>query len=709
MLDHYDVIIVGAGLAGLTAAYELGRRNQRVLVLEAAEQPGGKIITRRWQDRVYECGALFALRQDALPLPIEAGDLYSEDYPIGVFSNSRLVAGDSVMSCLEPLGLGLREILVLDHFFDSASPQPGLIGDEVYAALDAFFRVIHPGALSDYVPARRRDGLACHNVAHYANGNQPVITGLVAHTAADIRTGCRVTQVRPENSGVSVHWLAHTAEHRASADWVVLATPAPDAKRLTAGLTNVATSFLAQVRYGKGIVVILGLRATALQPFAYIVLPASPVNTLVFHHHTQVPGEMIVTAYVVAEQAAGYWDARDDELAELVRAQINALNIGLVAPENVMFSDVYRWRAVGPIITAETYAGFSNACLQPAERMVLAGDYTWWDKHQMPYGTHAAIASGKRAAEMICAETSRVSVTRFQPAPLAQTLVTLLTDQGPQMAGCVEDGAIAYYGLLLQAEPNIELERYLLGEAEDGLWSYHQGYGVTSLDSALVMEGLLATGRHVSLLNYSAERLVAEFFNRDQGGLSTIPHTRSGRALYWRGTDCPATGYGAWLLAQIAPARYADTINQCADYLGRKQNISGSWPGKWFPSETIPIFYAVRLLASQGAVYEPSCRRARIWLWGQQRRDGSWLGSVIESAAAILALCILGDSTDVIRRGAAWIQSRHSGVGWAGEPILQYWFEDGDKKTLYHASDYGKITTAWATLALRQAERSLKM
>lgn len=44
-----DIIVVGAGISGLAAAQELTRQGYRVLVLEARDRVGGRLITNlRW-------------------------------------------------------------------------------------------------------------------------------------------------------------------------------------------------------------------------------------------------------------------------------------------------------------------------------------------------------------------------------------------------------------------------------------------------------------------------------------------------------------------------------------------------------------------------------------------------------------------------------------------------------------------------------------
>ncbi|MEP6763956.1 MAG: NAD(P)/FAD-dependent oxidoreductase [Gemmatimonadaceae bacterium] len=51
--DRYDVIIVGAGLAGLSAAQSLLKAGKRVLVLEARNRAGGRVWTRRDEHTSY--------------------------------------------------------------------------------------------------------------------------------------------------------------------------------------------------------------------------------------------------------------------------------------------------------------------------------------------------------------------------------------------------------------------------------------------------------------------------------------------------------------------------------------------------------------------------------------------------------------------------------------------------------------------------------
>ena len=705
--EHFDVIIVGAGLAGLTAARELTRHHKQVLILESQAQPGGRIATSCRDGVVYEKGALFAFDPKWLDFTVNSGPLLPADHPIGLFHNATLYSGESVAACIHNLTDEQRNLLTIPAFLDAVTPLAAMIGEDIFCALNAFFQVIHPGDILQYVPARRRDSLIRHQTHRFAQGNQSLIEALIPQSGADIRYSCPVTAIEelPAQSIVRVQWeTAASPAQYATADRVILATAAPQARSLIpAHLRNSATDFLSRVHYGAGIAAIVNVVNCDFTQYAYIVTPHGMANTVVFHRQPGKPRDVLITAYIVAEKADHCCAMDDNSLLQLVIAELNGFEIGTVNHDNIKWSDIVRWPAVGPIISPQTYERFSTSCLFPMNNVILAGDYTWWDHRQMPYGMQAAIDSGQRAGQIAISNMIQKPLSNSCGTPLAITSISSITDDGPRLLDTIEDGTIAFYGWILSVQPDDQIEQHLLNEAQDGLWAYQQGYSPTSLDSALVMEGLLSTGRHRSLLRQSAQRLIEEFFDHDAGAFWTIPVGKSGRAPYWQGADCPSTAYCGWLLQQIDPHAFKDIIAQCVTYLKRKQKISGSWPGKWFPSKTIPLFYSVRFLAACDQAFSPACLRAQQYLQSQQKQDSSWSGSVIETSAAVLALCHIDQRSERVTAALRWLREQTTGNGWGTEPILEYWFEDPNQRTTFYTRDKGQITAAWATRALQTA------
>jgi oxygen-dependent protoporphyrinogen oxidase len=70
-----DVAVIGAGIAGLAAAYELQRRGVSVRVLEACSRPGGVILTERFDGWVIDAGpdSLLVQKPAAVSLCRELG------------------------------------------------------------------------------------------------------------------------------------------------------------------------------------------------------------------------------------------------------------------------------------------------------------------------------------------------------------------------------------------------------------------------------------------------------------------------------------------------------------------------------------------------------------------------------------------------------------------------------------------------------------
>lgn len=62
MTNTYDVVVIGAGLAGIAAALRLNKQGYKVLVLEQSDTFGGKLGTIEWEDYRWDKGpSLFTL------------------------------------------------------------------------------------------------------------------------------------------------------------------------------------------------------------------------------------------------------------------------------------------------------------------------------------------------------------------------------------------------------------------------------------------------------------------------------------------------------------------------------------------------------------------------------------------------------------------------------------------------------------------------
>jgi len=92
-----DILILGAGMAGLTAARTLAEAGRRVTLLEAANRVGGRIHTIREANEIIELGAEFVHgKPPELWSFIEEANLetYELDGSMLTFEDSRLQSRD---------------------------------------------------------------------------------------------------------------------------------------------------------------------------------------------------------------------------------------------------------------------------------------------------------------------------------------------------------------------------------------------------------------------------------------------------------------------------------------------------------------------------------------------------------------------------------------------------------------------------------------
>ncbi len=208
------VAVVGAGLAGLSAAWELQQAGVDAVVLDAGRRPGGMIVTERRDGFVVEGG----------PDGFLAAEPDIQDLARAVGIEERLV--DQVAR-----GAALWTGRRLEPLAEGKAAE--LLGIQVNANAGTQFRT-------------------------FAAGMAELVEALVACLVPRLRTTQGVTAIAPAARG----WrLSFTGASSLDAEAVILAVPAWVAARLLAGLGVSAARELDTVLYAPSITVSLAYRA----------------------------------------------------------------------------------------------------------------------------------------------------------------------------------------------------------------------------------------------------------------------------------------------------------------------------------------------------------------------------------------------------------------------------------------------------------------
>jgi predicted NAD/FAD-dependent oxidoreductase len=704
--SQFEVVIVGGGLAGLSAAFEL--RGRQVLLLEKEPRLGGRVHTKQRDGLSYELGALFAYPVGALPRSRTPSPVVPGVSRVGLSQRGRVTFGATVSELVKAL--------------DGANSP---------LAEQAFFGVIHPGEMAEYVPNRQNDWAITYSTSRSEAGNRELVTALAEESRASILLDARATRVREVHDRVEVDYSTGGRHKTARARAAIVATPANATAQLLGDL--VKDSPIRRVRYAPGLVVVLGVRGGALEPFGYVASPDAGLSAV----FSSVQGDTrVLTIYYARREIAPLSGLATEQVVARTVERVNALGIGKLATADVAFSDVQHWPSLGTIISADPYEEWTPEATRPTKAIFLAGDYTHWNVQQMPYGMPAAIGSGREAGRaaldylsgrkprapaaapvsvadeakpaaptptetfMLHAALGLPTPRASEQAPLTTCEVFRLGDQAPAYVGQLAEGSVAPYGILLLGKSDAAIAQRLLRARVNGLWEYSPGYGTTAADSALVLEGLFAAGVDRAILIDSLTRIRDEFYDRESGAFTTI---KRGRAAYWTGPSNDTTAQIAYLMQSIAPDRFAQEIASAARYLLAHQEQRGDWKGRWYPSWVLPTSYAVRFLsAAAGKEQRAAIERALGFVARLQRADGSIAGSTIETALSVMALKAAGTHPEVLKRAEAWLRARTPRGIPAGEPVLYYWFDDPKRgRAFFTCRDRGRLAAAWAEAALR--------
>ena len=421
--SSFDIVVIGAGMAGLTAARALAEAGQKVLVVEAQDRIGGRILTRHVGDETIELGAEFIHgRPPELWALIEEAELatYERSGAQVSFEEGALKdSGDAMDEVFDPLeklesfdGPDLSFAEYLDREKVPQEDRSGMIGYvEGFNAAD--HRVISAASLGAQQKAEDATGTD-HNY-HLRGGYDQLpdyLARRIAEYGSKVMTGARVSEIRwrPGRAEVTTsagRFVAGSAVVTLPLEVLqsnaVTISPRPDAVLKAASHLRMGQArrftLLFRERFWENL---------APQPqmselsflFAFPEMP--PVW---WTPHPKV--SCTITGWVGGPQSAALAGLDEDELGHMACATLARM---FSLDENVVHS--YRrgchshdWQQDPFALGAYSYVAkggldASRQMSEPvADTLFFAGEHTDVTGH---WGTvHAAMRSGLRAAEQV--------------------------------------------------------------------------------------------------------------------------------------------------------------------------------------------------------------------------------------------------------------------------------------------------------------------
>jgi len=431
------IIVVGAGLSGLAAAYRLEQAGHTVQVLEAADRPGGRCGCLRTHGFVVDTGPeISAGSYDRfLELARNAGliDAIVETSPvISSMRGGRMIDIDTskpLSAAFTPLlSWGAKLHLAWGFFkhrkliksanafnltelawFDDPATNAEVFSVHAFGReaaeylIDPLMRTLgggHMGTVSAAVTLGALNSWSAPMVT-ILGGLYRVPEGIAGQL--DVVYGAKVTSVSETNNGIAVTYLdGDGTSQRISADRCVIATQYDDAERLWPALKDYAGDYSEQLKFARLMDVKLGYSApTHSKAYAAQVATVENDEILMFAlSHNKAPdrappGHSLFTVYTEHDKYDRFSGMSDDDIIAWARGQMEALY-----PE-IKGHFVFGWVQPQPKTVCYSDPGFyrrTAALLRdiPADSKIqLAGDVFGAGSME------AAVVWGERAADRV--------------------------------------------------------------------------------------------------------------------------------------------------------------------------------------------------------------------------------------------------------------------------------------------------------------------
>ncbi|WP_345802959.1 NAD(P)/FAD-dependent oxidoreductase [Microbacterium sp. AZCO] len=428
-MEHFDTIVVGAGVSGLTAARLLTRGGQRVAVLEARDRVGGRVWTVRHEGHITDLGAswIHGITDSPVAAAAEAFGMPTVEFTVGGYQpDSRPIA------YYGPDGRRLTDAEAQAFIDDIHAVDEALLSVVADSDRDASYRDVTEGALArqgwdpervervrEYLEHRSEEqygawieDLAAHGLDDDSIDGDEVVfpegyDRLPARLAdgLDVRLTHEVSRVAWSQDSVVVR----SSRGDFSADAVVVTVPvgvlqSPDFV-IDPPLPEPVSGALNRLRMNAFEKVVLRFPSKFWDDGVYAIRQQGPEGRWwhSWYDLTALHGEPTLLTFAAGPAAVETRDWSEEEIAESVVAQLRRLYPDRVeAPTHIIVSDwqddplshgSYAYMTVG-----STTTDHDDLATPVGGVLHLAGEATWTDD---PATVSAAMLSGHRAAERI--------------------------------------------------------------------------------------------------------------------------------------------------------------------------------------------------------------------------------------------------------------------------------------------------------------------
>lgn len=406
-----QTIVIGAGIAGLTAAYQLHKAGHDVLVLDANHYVGGRMFTIDWQGFRVDGGAKFVTTSDSslLDMVSELGLAdqlvrSEEGLTITIYRDGRLHTANflSIPSYLGWSGVSLKARLamlkLIPHFLRMGRLEnpyhleraPGPDDDLTY---EQFFKDQVSTEMFEYWAIPMFETMCAYTgedvsrkaflalLASYLNADTVSFkngVGVLPETLANrlnVELNAQVTEVvlYPDGSGAQVNYTHNGAPHSLSASTVVVAVPGNQVLPLFTQPRPAWQSFFSKVVYSTGALHYHICETDYQPPLKGTFVPrisGLPVNSVSFEQYQEGRWLMLTDPSVYA--------FRMEEPHEVLIERAETVATQIFPPLKGTFTHhiIFRWEGKLPTFRPGYLQALSDFWAEPQEGpLYFCGDY----------------------------------------------------------------------------------------------------------------------------------------------------------------------------------------------------------------------------------------------------------------------------------------------------------------------------------------------